>query len=59
MECCIDGDFAGVYTCMRNEVNLEQKDKSFSEYTGLMHASWRGYKSIVDLHLDFQVDVNV
>ena len=53
MKYCKDGNFAGVYTCVRNGVNLEQRDKSFDNYTGLMYASEKGYKSIVDLHIDF------
>ena len=53
MQYCKDGNFAGVYTCVRNEVNLEQKDESCWDYTCLMYASWKGYKSIVDLHIEF------
>ena len=40
-------------TCIRNEVDLEQRDKSFNDFTGLMYASRDGYKSIVDILLEF------
>ena len=36
---CGDGNFAGVYTCIKNKVDLEQKDKSCCDFTGLMDAS--------------------
>ena len=42
-----------MYTCIRNEVDLEQKDKSCYDYTGLIYASIHGYKSIDDLHIEF------
>ena len=48
-----DGNSAGVYTCVRNEVNLEHKDKGLYDYTGLMYSGAYGYKSTVDLHIEF------
>ena len=48
-----------MYTCVRKEVNLEQKNKICGDNTGLMYASSRGHKSIVDLHIEFQVDINL
>ena len=42
-----------MYTCVRNEVNLEHKDKGLYDYTGLMYSGAYGYKSTVDLHIEF------
>ena len=53
MEYCKNGNFAGVYTSIRNGIDLEQKDKSHNSFTGLIHASYKGYKSIVDILIDF------
>ena len=53
MEYCIYRNFAGVYTCIRNGIDLEQRDKSHYDYTGLMHASCQGNKSIVDILIEF------
>ena len=53
MKYCENVDFAGVYTCARNKVDLEQKNKDHYDYTGLMYASKHGHKSIVDLYIDF------
>ena len=49
MKYCKEGNFAGLYTCIRNGIDLEQRDENHFNYTGLMHASKKGYKSIVDL----------
>ena len=53
MKYCKDGNFAGVFTCIKNGIDLEQIDKSCSDYTGLMHASCKGHKSIVNILIDF------
>ena len=53
MQYCINGNFAGLFTCIKNGIDLEQRDKSWNDYTGLMHASQNGYKSIVDILIDF------
>ena len=53
MEYCESGNFAGVYACIRNGIDLEQRDKSNYDYTGLMHASKKGKISVVDLLIYF------
>ena len=50
---CKSGNFAGLFTCIRNGIDLEQRDKSYIDYTGLMHASAKGHKSIVDILIEF------
>ena len=49
MKYCKEGNFAGLFTCIKNGIDLEQRDKSWNDYTGLMQASEKGNKSIVDL----------
>ena len=42
-----------MFTCIKNGINLEQRDKSYFDYTGLIHASREGHKTIVDILIDF------
>ena len=42
MKYCKNGNFGGLYTCIKNGIDLEQRDKSWNDYTGLMHASCEG-----------------
>ena len=53
MKYCKEGNFAGLFTCIKNGIDLEQRDKSYRDYTGLMHASANGHKSIVDIFIEF------
>ena len=53
MEYCKSGNFAGLFTCIKKGIDLEQKDKSYLDFTGLMYASREGHKSIVDILIDF------
>ena len=53
MQYCRNGNFGGVYTCIKNGVDLDQKNKSWYDYTGLIYASENGHKSIVDILIDF------
>ena len=39
MEYCKNGNFGGVYTCIKNGIDLKQRDKTYPNYTGLMYAS--------------------
>ena len=58
IEYCKNGNFEGVYTCIKNGIDLEQRDESYYDFTGLIHASYNGYKSIVDILLEFQVNTD-
>ena len=58
MKYCKEGNFGGVFTCIKNEIDLDQKDESCNDKTGLIHASEKGNKSIVDLLLEFQVNID-
>ena len=42
-----------MFTCIRNGIDLEQKDKSYFDFTGLLHESEKGRKSIVDILIWF------
>ena len=53
MQYCKSGNFAGVYTCMRNEVYLEERDEENKNRTALICVSQLGFLTIVDLLLDF------
>ena len=53
LDYCKKGNFAGVFTCIMNNVDIEQRDKSYCNYTGLMYASRYGYESIVDILIEF------
>ena len=53
MKYCESGNFAGVFTCIKNGIDLEQRDESCSNYTGLIRASREGHKSIVDILVEF------
>ena len=39
MSYCKNGNFAGVYTCIKNEVCLEEKDEENKNRTGLICVS--------------------
>ena len=58
MKYCKDGNFAGVYACIRNGIDLEQRDKSHQNFTGLMHACLNGHKNVFDLLIYYQVDIH-
>ena len=58
MKYCEDGNFAGVYACIKNGIDLEQRDKNYYDCTGLIYASQNGHKSIVDILIEFQVDID-
>ena len=53
MENCGNGNFRGLFTCIKNGIDLEQRDKSDRDFTGLIWASREGHKSIVDILIDF------
>ena len=42
-----------MFTCIKNGIDLEQRDKSYQNFTGLIHACREGHKSIVDILIDF------
>ena len=42
-----------MFTCIKNGIDLEQRDKSYDDRTGLMQASAYGHKSIVNILIDF------
>ena len=52
MKYCENGNFAGLFTCIKNGIDLEQRDKSCYDRTGLIHASLKGHMSIVDILID-------
>ena len=54
---CKEGNFEGVYTCLLNGVDFNQKDKKNSNETGLVYASKNGYETIVDLLMYFKVNL--
>ena len=49
MKYCKDGNFEGLFTCISNGIDLEQRDISWNDYTGLIWASCKGHKSIVNI----------
>ena len=46
-----------MFTCVKNAVDLEERDESFYDCTGLIHASREGHKIIVDLLTDLKVNI--
>ena len=53
MQYCKDGDFAGVYACIRDGIDLEQRFEYYQNCTGLMHAIANKRKNIFDLLMYF------
>ena len=47
-----------MFTCIKNGIDLEQRDKNWYKYTGLIHAIKKGNKSVVDILIDFKVNIN-